>query len=98
VETVGEVELPLLRGTRVAPLLHALWMHAGCVGLGHTQIEKNKWKIRANNKRTVICSAVHVSRFTLRTLLMCTPRLRWMPEQRMQKNTPRLIDAQRGPE
>ena len=28
---------------------------------------------------------------------MCTPRLRWMPAQRMHMNTPRFQEAQRGP-
>ena len=38
-----------------------------------------------------------MSRLTERTLEMWTPRLRWMPEQRMHRKTPRFHDAQRGP-
>ena len=43
------------------------------------------------------CSGVHVSSATDLTLLMWTPRLRWMPAQRMQTNMPMLCDAHRGP-
>jgi hypothetical protein len=43
-----------------------------------------------------ICSSVHESRSTLFTLLMCTPRDRWMPEHRMQTKTPKFQDAHRG--
>ena len=31
------------------------------------------------DQRTSICSSVHLSRVALLTLLMCVPRLRWMP-------------------
>lgn len=43
-----------------------------------------------------ICSSVQESRSTDLTRLMCTPILRWMPEQRMQMKTPRFQLAQRG--
>lgn len=43
-----------------------------------------------------ICSSVQVSRSTDLTREMCTPILRWMPEQRMQTKTPRFQDAHRG--
>uniref|UniRef100_A0A2M4D6T9 Putative secreted protein n=1 Tax=Anopheles darlingi TaxID=43151 RepID=A0A2M4D6T9_ANODA len=43
------------------------------------------------------CSGVQLSRFTDFTRLMCTPRFRCMPAQRMQRNTPKFQDAQRGP-
>ena len=46
---------------------------------------------------TWICSGVHWSRLTDLTLEMWTPRLRWMPAQRMHMNTPRFHDAHRGP-
>ncbi len=46
---------------------------------------------------TAICSAVHWSRLTDFTLLMWTPRFRCIPAQRIQKNTPKFHDAQRGP-
>lgn len=42
------------------------------------------------------CSSVQVSRSTDLTLLMWTPMLRWMPEQRMQMKTPRFQLAHRG--
>ena len=47
---------------------------------------------------TEICSGVQESRLTDFTRDMCTPRLRWMPAQRIQRKTPRFHDAQRGPE
>lgn len=47
---------------------------------------------------TWICSGVHWSRLTDLTLEMCTPRLRWMPAQRIHMNTPRFHEAHRGPE
>lgn len=47
---------------------------------------------------TWICSGVHWSRLTDLTLEMWTPRLRWIPAQRMHMNTPRFQDAHRGPE
>lgn len=43
-----------------------------------------------------ICSSVQESRSTDLTLLIWTPMLRWMPEQRMQMKTPRFQLAQRG--
>ena len=46
---------------------------------------------------TSICSGVQESRLTDFTREMCTPRLRWMPAQRMHRNTPRFHEAQRGP-
>lgn len=46
---------------------------------------------------TWICSGVHWSRLTDLTLEMWTPRLRWIPAQRMHMNTPRFHDAHRGP-
>lgn len=46
---------------------------------------------------TCICSDVHWSRLTDFTLEMWTPRLRWMPAQRIHMNTPRFHDAHRGP-
>lgn len=46
---------------------------------------------------TWICSGVHWSRLTDFTLEMWTPRLRWMPAQRIHMNTPRFHDAHRGP-
>lgn len=42
------------------------------------------------------CSSVQESRSTDLTRLTCVPRPRWMPEQRMQKKTPRFHEAQRG--
>jgi len=47
--------------------------------------------------RTSICSGAHLSRLVDLTLEMCVPRLRWMPEHRMQMKTPILVLAQRGP-
>ena len=38
-----------------------------------------------------------LSRLTLLTLLMWTPRFLWMPAQRMQRKMPRFQLAQRGP-
>ena len=46
---------------------------------------------------TSICSGVQESKLTDLTRDMCTPRLRWIPAQRMHINTPRFQDAQRGP-
>ena len=46
---------------------------------------------------TSICSGVQESKLTDLTRDMCTPRLRWIPAQRMHMNTPRFQDAQRGP-
>ena len=43
------------------------------------------------------CFVCHSSSETERTNEMCTPRFRWMPEQRMHMNMPRFADAQRGP-
>ena len=42
------------------------------------------------------CSSVQASRSTDLTLLICVPMPRWIPEQRMQTNTPRFQLAQRG--
>lgn len=42
------------------------------------------------------CSSVHESRSMLLTREIWTPRLRWMPEQRMQMKIPRFQDAHRG--
>lgn len=47
---------------------------------------------------TWICSGVHWSRLTDLTLEMWTPRLRWIPAQRIHMNTPRFQEAHRGPE
>ena len=42
------------------------------------------------------CSSVQESRSTDLTLLICVPMPRWMPEQRMQTNTPRFQLAHLG--
>lgn len=52
---------------------------------------------RNENQHTATCSAVQASKFTERTNVRCTPRLRCIPEHAIQIKTPRLIDAQRGP-
>jgi len=43
-----------------------------------------------------ICSSVQVSRSTDLTREMCTPMLRWIPEQRMHMKTPMFHEAHRG--
>lgn len=45
---------------------------------------------------TLTCEGFHMSRLTLRTNEICTPRLRWTPEQSKQMNRPKLTDAHRG--
>ena len=42
------------------------------------------------------CSSVHESKSTDLTLLICVPIPRWMPEQRMQRKTPKFQLAHRG--
>ena len=42
------------------------------------------------------CSSVHLSSCVDRTREMCTPRPRWIPEQLVHMNTPKLVLAQRG--
>lgn len=46
---------------------------------------------------TWTCSCVHWSRLTDLTLEMWTPRLRWIPAQRMQTKMPKFQDAHLGP-
>lgn len=65
------------------------WSEAVCPISVHTQEEC---------VFTWICSGVHWSRLTDLTLEMCTPRLRWIPAQRIHMNTPRFQEAHRGPE
>ena len=46
---------------------------------------------------TSTCFTVQVSKLTDLTKLICTPKFRWIPEQSMHMNTPRLAEAHRGP-
>lgn len=48
------------------------------------------------NGRTSNSVELHSSSETERTLEMCTPRLRWIPEHSMQMQMPWLIAAQSG--
>mmetsp|Transcript_33584 Transcript_33584/g.73697 ORF Transcript_33584/g.73697 Transcript_33584/m.73697 type:complete len:277 (-) Transcript_33584:801-1631(-) len=42
------------------------------------------------------CASLQLSRRIDSTLLMCAPSLRWTPQQRIQRTTPRLVDAHIG--
>ena len=46
---------------------------------------------------TSTCFSCHESKLTLRTKDMCTPSARWIPEQSMHINTPKLALAHLGP-
>ena len=46
---------------------------------------------------TVTCSGNHKSRLTDFTREICTPKLRWIPAQRMHKKIPRFHEAHLGP-
>lgn len=73
----SEMSFPIEVSQPVAPPSDGL-----CHGLGWQQQHK-LWITL-----TAICSGVQTSRSTDLTLLICVPMERWMPEQRMHKNTP----------
>lgn len=50
----------------------------------------------SSNYRQESCTGNRVEPASPAPLDMCTPSPRWMPLQRMQRKTPRLVDAQRG--
>lgn len=59
--------------------------------------KKKICKLTMHHQLTATCCGVHVSRLTLLTLDIWTPRLRWMPAQRMHRKIPKFHDAHLGP-
>lgn len=75
--TLFEMGFPIEIGESVAPFLDILCRR-----------ESTSARTAKDATHTSICSGVQVSRSTLLTLLMWVPIPRWMPEQRMHRNTP----------
>ena len=64
----------------------------------HGKRIKELWRrILCTRPLTSTCLVVQLSKFTLLTNEMCTPSARWMPEQSIHINTPKLAEAHRGP-
>ena len=76
------------------------WLvHVAASGLTSSDREASSWAFTAALPRVSMCSScasLHESICSESTLVMCAPSLRCTPEHRMQKTTPRLVEAQVG--
>lgn len=79
---------PIKIGPIISPFLNRLFYYYSKLAT-RMLMKKIKWAVKVHDGvHTSICSGVHISRSIDFTLLICVPIPRWIPEHRMQRNTP----------